>query len=792
MNISCSIRGALPVRLGHRSPQKKAARPGRRLPAVFCWLIFSGWHALALAETSTPEVAPLEMPVIPAKASQVGKPAEAEAVDTLPEVTVQEKKQKTPETGINPTLPVTTITSEQLQRAQPSNIFDAVRAVPGVSISGGPRPSGMTFGIRGYVDNEDVLVKVDGVPKGFEKYRMGGTFIEPELLKSIEVQRGPQIASGSGSLGGTVNATTKNAEDFLKPGQKYGGKAKFGYGNNSDEYSRSYLLYARPDERVDILYNYSNRQANNMTLGDGSKLQSSAIESISHLLKISVFPTEDLQLVTSVVKFDDTGLQPYDATGGQPGFFGNVVRSVDDLTWSETVNYDPEHPWINFKGTIGAGHTHLEDLIGQGAPFNSTFNPLQRQCRGTVNTTNPADSTTCRGDLTDTYEYKTDTVDLSNRAQFFTRDDWALSLLAGYQYNASEREITRFYENQNTAMQALYPKGFNASAPPGRKSFHAIYLQPSLALGSFTLIPGYRQDRYQVEAAGGTLALLAPYGQASTIKFKQETWSLGLAYDAFAKKSPDKLTFYSNYGQGFRPPLIDEYFTQGPFSRCLTQFMRTSGPASQICGDLYQPQRSETTEAGVSYQTPHLLNSNVWFSGKLNFYHTYTSHLLTSLREDANGKIVQDGWERRNGVEVESFMQYRGWYLRGAYSRISGDIDTGLVSAPLYTAPGNALNIQLGAVLSDAVDLNISYRKVSDRDILLSGDGSRLSPYRFGTQQGYALWNAGARWQASKQVSFRLIGENLNNTLYRLDGTMGGLGMYGSGRNVKFQVELTY
>lgn len=755
----------------------------------WCMLALCSLNACAEANAvnnsgdETEEPMPVSKPV---------KKADAEEVDTLPEVTVTDTRTKAPETGINRTLPITTITSEQLQRAQPSNIFDALRSVPGVSITGGPRPSGMTFNIRGYGDNEDVMVKVDGVPKGFEKYRMGGTFIEPELLKSIEVQRGPQITSGSGSLGGTVSATTKNAEDFLKPGQKYGGKAKFGYGNNSDEYSRSYLLYARPNERVDILYNYSNRQSNNMTLGDGTKLENSAIESISHLLKVSLFPTDDLQLVTSIVKFDDTGLQPYDATGGQPGFFGNVVRTVDDLTWSETLNYDPETPWINLKAIVGAGHTNLHDLIGQGSSFNSPFNPLQPQCNGVVNTANPADTTTCRGNLNDTYEYKTKTVDISNNAMIFQSGSFAASLLAGYQFNSSEREISRFYDNLNTSMQMNYPDGFNASAPPGRKSFEAIYLQPKLEISQLTLTPGYRQDRYKVEAAGGTLALLAPYDQKSTIRFKEETWSLGVAYDIFPKANPSKLTFYSNYGQGFRPPLIDEYFTQGPFSRCRALLMPISGPDSLICGDLYQPQRSETTEVGVSYQTPHLLNTDIWFSGKLNFYHTYTSKLLISLREEGDGTITQDGWERRNGVEVESFLQYHGWYMRSGYSRINGEIFNGLTFAPLFTAPGNALNINVGAELSKHLEVNVTYRKVSERDILMSGDGTTNSRYVFGQQDGYEMWNAGVRWKANEQLTLRLIGENLKNELYRLDGSMGGLGMYGPGRNVKFLVEMTY
>ena len=712
--------------------------------------------------------------------------ADSEAVDTLPEVAVKDKRLPE-ESGINLTLPITTITTEQLQRNQPSNIYDAVRSVPGVSINGGPRPSGMTFSIRGYADNEDVMVKVDGVQKGFEKYRMGGTFIEPELLKSIEVQRGPQIASGSGSLGGTIIASTKNAEDFLRPGQKYGGKVKFGYGNNNDEYSRSYLVYGRPDERVDILYNYSNRRSNNITLGDGTKLDDSAIESVSHLLKVSLFPTEDLELVTSVVKFEDTGLQPYDATGGQPGFFGNVVRSIDDLTWSESLHYEPV-PWVNLKATVGAGHTNLQDLMRPGM---SSFNSVQPLCDGVVYRPNPANTNTCRGNLTDTYQYETRTVDISNRAVLFEKDSVIASLLVGYQYNSSEREIERFFDNRLSATQTTqYPNGFNASAPPGSKSFNAIYLQPKFEIGRFSFIPGYRKDSYEVKADGGTLALLKPYNQNSKIKFKEETWSLGLAYDFFSKNESEKLTLYTNYGQGFRPPLIDEYFTQGNFSLCTAGAMPANGPASQICGELYQPQLSESTEAGVSYQNPHLFNTDVGFSGKLNFYHTYTSHLLLSLREESDGRITQNGWERRNGMEVESFLQYRGWYMRSAFSRIHGELFNGATQIPLFTVPGNALNINIGTEILKDIDINLTYRKVSDRTVLASG--TAVSNPQFGMQDGYELWNAGVRWKTSDQVTLRLIGENLKNEQYRIDGTMGGLGIYGPGRNVKFLVEMTY
>lgn len=705
------------------------------------------------------------------------KKIETEAVDTLPEVSIKDTRYKE-ESGIDRTLPITTITSEQLQRTQPSNIFEAVKSAPGVTITGGPRPSGMTFSIRGYTDNEDVMVKVDGAPKGFEKYRMGGTFVEPELLKSIEIQRGPQITSGSGSLGGTIIAQTKNAADLLKPGQKFGAKAKFGYGNNNDEYSRSYMLYARPDERVDILYNYSNRQSNNITLANGSKLDSSAIESISNLLKVSVFPIEDMELSTSLVTFDDSGLQPYDATGGQPGTFGTVIRSINDFSWTQSLLYTPNR-WVNLKAVLGGGHTKLHDLLLPGKT-----------------SINPCNSSTCTN-MNDYYDYETKTVDVSNTSTVFKTDTLQIAVLGGYQFNESAREVERFLDDPNSPLASGFPNGFNPSAPPGKRSYEALYVQPHFQIGQLSIKPGYRRDDYKIEADGGTLALLAPFRQARKNEFTEESWSLGLAYDFFPRTSPRQFTLYSNYGQGFRPALIDESFTQGTFSRCrrlgtllLPGVSMPDGPPSGICGDLYQTQTSESTEAGVSYQDPHLMGTDIAITSKLNFYHIYTSHLLSSLRENSDRSISQEGWERRNGVEVESFVQYHGLFMRAAYSRIKGNLFDGGRFVPLYTIPGNTLNINLGAELTKTLDFNITYRKVSDRNIIVGG--GTTTDYVFGTQDGYEIWNAGIHWQATPQMGMRLIGENLTNKEYRLDAGMGGLGIFAPGKNVKFFVELMY
>lgn len=715
------------------------------------------------------------------------KKASGEDVDTLPEVSVTDTKVKE-ESGINSTQSITTITSEQLQRTQSSNIFEAVRSTPGVSITGGPRASGMTFSIRGYSDNEDVMVRVDGAPKGFEKYRMGGTFIEPELLKSIEVQRGPQIASGSGSLGGTIIAQTKNASDLLKPGQKFGAKAKFGYGNNNDEYSRSYMLFARPHERVDILYNYSNRQSNNITLRDGTKLESSAIESISELLKVSLFLTDDIELSTSLVTFKDTGLQPYDATGGQPGSFGNVIRSIDDFSWTETLTYTPDSPWVNLKAVVGGGYTNLHDLMPPGFGVNPVFDG----CDGIVYTPFPAIKTLCSGDMNDYYKFKTRNIDISNTALLFDTKTTKISLLTGWQYNESDRQVERIVDNP-VITENKYPQGLNPAAPPGKKAYRAFYLQPNFQFGQFNIKPGYRRDDYEITSAGITKEALDDLEQPHKVKFTQETVSLGLAYDFFPRNSPQQLTLYSNYGQGFRPPLIDEYFTL--FGNSIGARCPPGNPLSfgGFCVDNYRPQESESTEAGISYQNARFLGSEIGIVSKLNFFHIYTSNLLISMAYDpVSGSYRQDGWERRNGVEFESFLQYRNWFMRGSYSRTTGERFDGVTQVPLYTVPGKALNLNVGVEIVKGLDVNVSYRKISDRNVIVSGDGTPANAFVYGIQDGYEMWNAGVHWQVNPTLGLRLIGENLTNNENRYDSAFGGLGIQGPGRNIKFFAELMY
>ncbi|MCB5187648.1 TonB-dependent receptor [Methylobacillus caricis] len=729
------------------------------------------------------------------QATSAGK-TPAIKLNVLPEVGVSASRIKQDAVSIDRTRTITTIETKELERTQPVTIFDAIKDVPGVAIEGGPRPSGMTFNVRGYNDGEDVLVRVDNVPKGFEKYRFGGTFVEPELLKSIEVQRGPQITSGSGSLGGTVLAKTKDAADLLKPGQRYGARLKFGYASNNDEYQRSYMFYTRPIDEVDILYHRSHRTSNDITHNDGSKLESSAINSQSQLFKLSLFPTDTLQLTTSIILFQDSGLQPYDATGGNPGTtFRNLIREIDDLSISETIRWTPDTPWIDLTATIGKGHTKLKDTSPPGFGLNR--------------------STT--GTIYDDYKYSSQTVDIANTSNIYDSNALNIRLLTGLQYNSMRREVSK---TANMAMPGtVNDDGFNPAVVAGEKTFTAFYLQPRIEYGRLGIIPGIRVDAYDISTNERRVENhLKEKNLPDQISFTHKTYSLGLTFDLI----PRQLTIFSNYGEGFRPPSIDEYFSYaqnfagnervspyppgipgfpkyitglgsgygGGFGRCATP------ETNFLCGDVYKLQTSTSKEIGLHYQTPRLFGNDIQLISKFTYFHIKTEHLLRSFNlntadptDPAVPNLPQDAWEKRYGTEIESSLLYRDSYVRIAYSRTWGSIFERSLSNPdpsavsIYTVPGNTLNITLGTQVTRSLGINASYRKVSER--LIAG----------GTQDGYEIFNAGAFWVASNNLTFRLVGENLKNRDYNLNaaGDMPWqIGNRAAGRNIRFITEISF
>src|SRR3546814_10742082 len=84
---------------------------------------------------------------------------------------------------------VTVIGPQELQTLQPSSPDDILRFVPNVEFLGGPRRTGEVPSIRGF-SGPDVIILFDGARQNYNSGHDGQFFIDPRVLKQVEVLRG--------------------------------------------------------------------------------------------------------------------------------------------------------------------------------------------------------------------------------------------------------------------------------------------------------------------------------------------------------------------------------------------------------------------------------------------------------------------------------------------------------------------------------------------------------------------------------------------------------------------------
>lgn len=114
---------------------------------------------------------------------------------------------------------VSVIDASTPEKQTASSAADLLRNVPGLTLDGTGRTNGQDVNLRGY-DRRGVLVLVDGVRQGTDTGHLNSTFLDPALIKRIEVVRGPSaLLYGSGALGGVISYDTADANDLLEPGK---------------------------------------------------------------------------------------------------------------------------------------------------------------------------------------------------------------------------------------------------------------------------------------------------------------------------------------------------------------------------------------------------------------------------------------------------------------------------------------------------------------------------------------------------------------------------------------------
>src|SRR5882762_9458190 len=188
-------------------------------------------------------------PVMNARAQSGATP-----VQSLDTITVA--ASKTEERAIDALAPVSVVTLEQIQGLQPKRLSDIFYNVPGVSFQDRGDDPATAINIRGLQDFGRVAVVVDGARQNYQRTghnANGSFFLDPELIGGVDVVRGPTAnIYGSGAIGGVVSFRTKDINDVVRPGERWGVDMTGSYGTNKDRGLGSIFGGVRVDPNVDV------------------------------------------------------------------------------------------------------------------------------------------------------------------------------------------------------------------------------------------------------------------------------------------------------------------------------------------------------------------------------------------------------------------------------------------------------------------------------------------------------------------------------------------------------------
>ena len=245
------------------------------------------------------------------------------------------------------TRPVVVIDKAEIDTIQPESIAQAVAYQPNISVAGGPRPNNQNVNIRGLSGNK-VLQSIDGVRQVFESGHRPSYFLDPALLQSIEVIKGPASTLwGSGALGGVVAQNTVSAGDLLAPNQVLGGFVKSAYNDNNHQISTTAAVAGRSDS-VDWLLSAYYRDGNDIELGSGDNLEGSASRDQGVLAKLEWQIDDAQSLAFNLRQAEDNGSVPSNG-GADFNNTSNFLISRENATNNVSLDYriDTDSPLIN-------------------------------------------------------------------------------------------------------------------------------------------------------------------------------------------------------------------------------------------------------------------------------------------------------------------------------------------------------------------------------------------------------------------------------------------------------------
>jgi len=482
---------------------------------------------------------------------------------------------------------VSVIERDQILDFNPSTLQDVFQAIPGAQFDNGPRRSGDAPTVRGLTGNA-VLIFLDGARQSFISGHDGRFFVDPELVKSVEVVRGPSSALyGSGALGGVVATRTLTAKDYLKDGETAALRMHSGYQSVNDEFRIGMTgAWASEDGVADILSHITYRESGDIALGNGLDLPADD-EIASILLKGTYRQSDALEISGSYIQYSLDATDPQNPQGANIAEPGNalVFRDTENQTFQGAVHWAPG-----------------SDLIDMNLVAYYSENSVEED---------DVDSPRIAARDIETFG-----ISLDNRSRFQLSKTAHLTLTYGAEY----------YRDRQRGLDTNTASGARGGVPDAETDFIGAFIQaefdidqPAGLPGVLNIVPGLRWDQFETTATAGTFS----------IDEDQFSPKVGISY-----KPVKQVMIFANYAEGFRAPSFNEAFADGTHFN-IPNLSAAPGPfGPQFVANLFinnpnlQSETSETWEFGGGFDFEDLLTAGDSFTVKGSYYRSNVDNLI--------------------------------------------------------------------------------------------------------------------------------------------------------------------
>jgi len=399
------------------------------------------------------------------------------------------------------------IDNEQLdQQFQADSVSQFINTIPGVSStqSGASDPA-QSINIRGLQDFGRVNVLVEGARQNFARSGHGANgafYFEPEMLKRVDVTRGPtSTIYGSGAIGGVVAFELLDADDILMPGEYAAVRTRTRYGTNGN----SKLGSATGAVRVgnfDVLGQLNGRWSDDYDDGAGVTIPDTGDTTKSGLLKARWELVPGHKLAGTFIDYHSE-------------FVDNVDGAKRDTTLENqqyTLGYTfsrPDIPLVDFSAKAYKNTTNLKQIRINASPYD------------------PAGSRR-------SFEVETTGFDVFNTSRF---DFGNTKVAFTYGGDAFEDQVvTSGYGTELT--------------PSGRRTASGAFAQGKVTFfDTLDIITALRYDHYELK--GGDV-----HSEGDRVSPK-----ITAGITPF-----NGVTIFATYAEGYRAPAITETLIEGTHS----------------------------------------------------------------------------------------------------------------------------------------------------------------------------------------------------------------------------------